>query len=1462
MLTNRHLNQVFDYLDEQERLTRANLIGIGIVCGLEVSLGGTAAAPEVHISRGCGVTSEGYLIVEPKGLALVSYKEYTPPPDVEYPLLTPPPTGFKVWEMFEEGEPKAYLFSTDPTFLNDKVVLLFLELKKDSLRNCSPTNCDDKGAEVTVRVRRLLVSKADQKKVLSLLDGTLDPAKQLLLDDYERELLLELNLPDLRLPRYDVPAGPLSSSNVILAGFFTAIKKANLANHLGNALTAAHNAFFPVLKEVYPTNPFIHFNDINRYGFLNSAPTNVAQVRFLQYYYDLFDDLIKAYDEFRWKGAELMCACCPPSELFPRHLVLSLAHPELDSGAAIYRHYFQASSAISGCEKHTEELQMLFRRLVEMTERFTNDPPLLRNRINSNSSLIPHIRITPSKLGDVPVSAKCIPYYYLQDGTPRLFQLWNPEKTQRKKPHHNLSYQSYQYGVSLPNFVANPLLYDLEPNNFLRIEGHLGEQVTPVLTTLINLRNQYRLPIDIIALRTGAFDEKMVVDPSKEYCRFEDLEALYDATREQWLGFLCKELTYLYGLEAYPPTSPNPDRKFFKSKFPFINRFAPGFLVDPHKLGGHYETGSGQSGRLPSNIAKIKPGTIVFDALFYDLFDHILTLASSLPDDLKAFKYTTFEARHKSLQERVAALETDREVAVSNADQQSDLGISHTDLLAWEEIDDRLEDLMYFCRTEALKSIQSEYARRFKEVQQKQFLTNFLLKHPGIQHKAGVPVGGTFIVVYHDDPEIIRPVPDSTASALPVASAQRISPELLEEDELLAAHTGQSAIFTKEFEEAFVTLQTDEKFAQNKYFQTIVEKISGQRLSQEHNIDFFLNDNANRIIAQYVNGLTDGTVIADFFLPYLCCSDCAGVQFVLAQAPLTFAFTIGCTNANNQAEVSIKPQGGAPPYSYRTADTLAYRPLAGVAVLDAGPHTLTVRDSQGTESAPQSIEIKSKITLGAPDYTCRPDGKFYKVSFLISGGTEPYTPNRGNVAANGQYTSDELPSGIANEIAITDSKGCKETLIDDHRCPAPLDFTVTPTCTGEDNHSPSTIEVTGGTPDFQIKIGEERGYALLTKPHKLPAGKYTVTIRDAQDVELSQPVDIPEQLKAVVLPADYKCLEGRPMYQALVRISGGTPPYKVEGKTIKDDQFVTHAFDSGFRTALKITDDAGCETTASIFHECPKPCDKPCAGISQKCSYRLWVQPGPPPFEIYNPYKVEFTFTDEKGTVTPIQWLPVTVPPEFFNRDFHGTMKAIIDQLNAHVAKTLGIGRVVLSYDPNDADPFARLWIETFQCEMFSMKFRYDYAQGGQVEGYEAHYLKDGKTNAARFVNLPDPEPIEVPAFDCSVRDQCKDTPAEKVCKEKTPQIDMEAVSSGDQITLTASFSAGPTLAPISWWFWEVSGSTDALYTGRQVSAKVPNLGRTGTTVKLTGITRTGCFVSIRRVIPAVGTDPKLPKHT
>ncbi|MGZ8158745.1 MAG: hypothetical protein ACXWT4_08040 [Methylobacter sp.] len=500
VLTNTHLNQIFKYLDEQQRLTRANLIGIGIVCGLEIALDVSLTA--IHLSKGCGITSEGYLIVEPDDVDLVAYRTYELPID-----LLPHENGYEdfkdsvtkqpysLWELFPAGEPNTSLLANPPGFLDNKAVVLFLELKKSALRNCSPNNCDDKGSAVTATVRRLLIQRDDLD---SMIKAVKNFPPELTHADLELALSAQLNLPDLRLPRYDVPNSQPVTSNDVLAAFLNIFSAGNLVDATGDALMRAYEAFEPILKPAYAGNPFLGFTA--QFGFLNGIPISNSQVLFLPYYYDLFDDLIRAYDEFRWKGVELLCACCPSEILFPRYLMLGLLFPESEADALIYRHHFIASAAVSNCEQRTREVVLLFQRMVEMINRFTNIPlPVL-----NNTATDPQIRMTPSKLGGMPLSDKAIPYYYEQTGSPPLYQLWNPEKNRRHKANQNPGYRADEYLPVAPVFITEPLAYDLEPYNFLRIEGHLGKKFSLVLQRLQFLKSRYRLPIEFIALPTGS----------------------------------------------------------------------------------------------------------------------------------------------------------------------------------------------------------------------------------------------------------------------------------------------------------------------------------------------------------------------------------------------------------------------------------------------------------------------------------------------------------------------------------------------------------------------------------------------------------------------------------------------------------------------------------------------------------------------------------------------------------------------------------------------------------------------------------------------------------------------------------------------------------------------------------------------------------------------------------------------
>ena len=58
VLTSEALNSYFGYLDEQQRLTRAKLLGIGIIEGLECEL----SENKLTIKKGSAVTADGYLI--------------------------------------------------------------------------------------------------------------------------------------------------------------------------------------------------------------------------------------------------------------------------------------------------------------------------------------------------------------------------------------------------------------------------------------------------------------------------------------------------------------------------------------------------------------------------------------------------------------------------------------------------------------------------------------------------------------------------------------------------------------------------------------------------------------------------------------------------------------------------------------------------------------------------------------------------------------------------------------------------------------------------------------------------------------------------------------------------------------------------------------------------------------------------------------------------------------------------------------------------------------------------------------------------------------------------------------------------------------------------------------------------------------------------------------------------------
>lgn len=1062
VLTSGHLNDVFDYLDEQTRLTRSNLVGIGIVCGLDIKLD-TSAGTSILLSKGCGVTSEGYLIIEPEDVSLVAYRTYTIPTDLDYPPFKDAGTKaqYPLWELFPAGEPNTTPLTSPANFLDDKAVVLFLELKKQGLRNCSPNNCDDKGAEVTATVRRLLIGTADLDKIIAAA-GALGSG--LTASDLEAALSAKLNLPDIHLLRFDVlNSGPVTSNDVY-AGFLNVFRAAKLAQATGNALNAAYTAFKLLLQSAYPANPFGSFDA--SFGFLDNAPVSNAQVRFLQYYVDLFEDLLRAYDEFRWKGAELLCACCPPDGLFPRHLMLGLLHPEKSNQPAHYRQIFLPSLAVGCCAAQAKELLQLFSRLVEMAARFSNAPSL--PKAAEKAHIDPQIRITPSVLADKALQAKAIPYYYQQDGTPPLYHLWNGEKTRRNRANQNLSYRYDEYNPLAPVFVSDPLRYDVEPYNFLRIEGHLGKGYQGVLSTLLLLKSQYRLPVDVIALRTGAYDDTQPVDLTKETARFQDLETLYDTLREELLSSLAEGAMNLYDVAVA-------DSKLAGGtpKLPILKKYAPNYRYPAGSVGACYEEHLQAfqatpyidvDQRLVSDPSFFIQVLQVYCALFTGVTDlpgenyaHVVCiyyfskLAEILPSTLNALAYADFENKYQDL---LALVRYFRSQAIATVPADLKAFVPQAELI------DEFDQVLFSCKLEAIKAVNDEYARRLGVLKKRQFLSNFLQQHPGIQHKAGVPLGGTFIVVYHQEPappldanglviintglfaeafaaKAEKPVELTIGPAAPTRAAPAMAATGVTISQM-ADIAAKTDIKTLALTDAITRISSNKTLTENPDINFIIGSLTGKIPIFGGNAPGQLDDQASKIIAATVSELADGTVIADFFLPYQVSCDCPGIEFVLPKSAPSFTANAACTNSDGFASVTVTAKGGTAPYDI-SVDQNGYQALGETLSLHVGTHTLTIRDADGIESTPQSIVITAQLIIGVPDYVC--ENMQFTATFDISGGTMPYAVN-GTALSEGQssFTTDPAPSGTSVSVVVTDSRNCSTQTSLSHTCPPLCDL--------------------------------------------------------------------------------------------------------------------------------------------------------------------------------------------------------------------------------------------------------------------------------------------------------------------------------------------------------------------------------------------------------------------------------------
>ncbi len=444
ILTSDQLNHLRRYLDRQDRRARVRLVGTGIVCGLDHSVAGECR--QIAVGEGFGVSSGGYLIelAETTYTHVRAYQDpdFTEGDDgVKTPLYEPwqaAPSGqLDILELLAARQDGAEPLG--PSACQGRVLVLYLEKQPVDLKSCLVTDCNNKGLEIHLIARALLVNAGD----LEALD-LCDPPP-----------------PPVRLPRFH--------TDTALAD----LRTADDVNHAWARLIAAHA--IPLRNAILRAwEKYGHFLDLDvtrqkqriTVGF-NGLKGLADQQLVNQYHYDALTDLAAAYNELA-AACKLIVDCCPALD-FPRHLMLDA----LD-GTPDFRHEFQPSPLGNVVHGDRQRVRLLFLRVVAMVRAFALEAP--------------EVRLTPSHRQDRPLGDRAVPHYFRL--TPGILERWQPRLCCTADP-------LWSYGD--PG-EPGALDLDLDYNRatFLRIEGHLDLDCAQAQAEITGERGEHNASFDVL----------------------------------------------------------------------------------------------------------------------------------------------------------------------------------------------------------------------------------------------------------------------------------------------------------------------------------------------------------------------------------------------------------------------------------------------------------------------------------------------------------------------------------------------------------------------------------------------------------------------------------------------------------------------------------------------------------------------------------------------------------------------------------------------------------------------------------------------------------------------------------------------------------------------------------------------------------------------------------------------------
>ncbi|MGK7926394.1 MAG: hypothetical protein AB4290_14345 [Spirulina sp.] len=474
VLTEKQLNGITNYLNDETRLTRVNVLGVGIISGLRVSV----QSDVVTVTKGVGITTDGDLLYYGNDTSFDRFLEY----NKSYPKYAPLYLGgdtsgdmIPVYELIRQevtDDPRSPIFSL-PDFtaqtgkeLQEMVAVLLMESYVNDPDLCTGTDCDNLGQDCINTLKLLLVDKTS----LNLLKPAIATPD---------EAFSQLNEIVADRPLISQSINSLSELADVYRTVCTTIHDRLLVE-----LPKVYLYCQTFLADVFPFDPTDDWRT-RLIEIQNVASSDLG----IQYYYDFLKDMVETYNQFRDLLFGDRTWCCPEIDRFPKHLLLGTLDPDSDPDEN--RTAFYPSPAMSQTTESRNHAKFLARKLDVLMQTF---------QVPAISDDAP-IRITPSLLEDRPLEERAIPYYYQASETNPIHKSWNYSLSQRQMDTRNYSYHAATYGAT--GAAANPLTSQIGRFSFFRIEGYLGQSLETVVSAIYNAIYSSNLPFSVIFAQLG-----------------------------------------------------------------------------------------------------------------------------------------------------------------------------------------------------------------------------------------------------------------------------------------------------------------------------------------------------------------------------------------------------------------------------------------------------------------------------------------------------------------------------------------------------------------------------------------------------------------------------------------------------------------------------------------------------------------------------------------------------------------------------------------------------------------------------------------------------------------------------------------------------------------------------------------------------------------------------------------------